>query len=270
MDLASITPALPSVTDWAAVRAAIADLVKEKQCGPILVRLAWHDAGTYDAKTGTGGPRGCMRFKTGESTYGANSGLDVARGLLAPIKKQFEEVSNADLWSLAAVVSIKEMGGPVVAWRPGRKDAGEADSVEDGRLPDAQLGCPHLRSVFHRMTHTDQDIVALSGAHTIGAMHGERSGHIGDWTARKYNFDNAYFQDLLSLKWEKITNEHGNIQYKSERNTFMLPSDMALLDDPKMLCWVKLYAEDEARFFQDFASAFTKLQEGGVKAFHGL
>lgn len=249
-------------------KALISDLIREKNCGPILIRLAWHDAGTYDHSKGSGGPRACMRFAQGESTHGANAGLDIARGLLAPIVEKFADISTADMWSLAAIVAVKEMGGPSVAWRPGRTDSKEAkDSVEDGRLPDAQQGCPHLRSVFHRMQFSDQEIVALSGAHTIGGMKLDRSGHQGDWTARSRNFDNSYFQDLLNLKWEKFTNEKGNVQFKSDRNTFMLPSDVALLDDKKMKVWVQLYAQDEARFFQDFASAFTKLQELGVKAF---
>lgn len=259
---------MSEVKENGTVQEAIAGLIREKNCGPILIRLAWHDAGTFDAASGSGGPRGCMRFATGESKHGANAGLDIARGLLDPIKAKFPDMSNADLWSLAGVVAVKEMGGPAVAWRPGRTDATEKDSVEEGRLPDAQQGCPHLRAVFHRMQFSDQEIVALSGAHTIGGMKAERSGHIGDWTARSRNFDNSYFQDLLNLNWEKFTNEKGNVQFKSERNTFMLPSDMALLDDKKMKVWVQLYAKDEARFFQDFASAFTKLQELGVKAFH--
>lgn len=46
----------------------------EKGCHPILVRLAWHDAGTYDVVTKTGGPRAAMRFAKGESQHGANAG----------------------------------------------------------------------------------------------------------------------------------------------------------------------------------------------------
>lgn len=48
----------------------------------------------------------------------------------------------------------------------------------------------------------------------------------------------------------------------------MLPSDFALIEDENMLPWVQLYATDQARFFQDFSAAFTKLQELGVAAFH--
>ena len=46
---------------------------REKQCAPIFVRLAWHDAGTYDQTSGTGGPRGTIRFLP-ESGYAANAG----------------------------------------------------------------------------------------------------------------------------------------------------------------------------------------------------
>ena len=45
----------------------------------------------------------------------------------------------------------------------------------------------------------------------------------------------------------------------------MLPSDKALVDDPAMRPWVEKYAADEALFFKDFAAAFSKLLELGVK-----
>ena len=45
----------------------------------------------------------------------------------------------------------------------------------------------------------------------------------------------------------------------------MLPSDMALLDDPSFKKWVKVYATSEEQFFADFAKAFRKLTEGGFK-----
>lgn len=47
----------------------------------------------------------------------------------------------------------------------------------------------------------------------------------------------------------------------------MLPTDVALLQDEKMVVWVELYAKDRARWEADFASAFCKLQELGVPAF---
>jgi catalase (peroxidase I) len=48
----------------------------------------------------------------------------------------------------------------------------------------------------------------------------------------------------------------------------MLPTDVALLTDKKMVPWVELYANDKERWEKDFATAFTKLQELGVKSFH--
>ncbi len=54
--------------------------------GPMLVRLAWHCAGSYDKASGTGGSNGAtMRFKP-ESDHGGNAGLGHARALLEPIK----------------------------------------------------------------------------------------------------------------------------------------------------------------------------------------
>ncbi|GFS35050.1 ascorbate peroxidase 2 [Actinidia rufa] len=46
-------------------------LIAEKHCAPIMLRLAWHSAGTYDVATKTGGPFGTMRHKL-EQGHAAN------------------------------------------------------------------------------------------------------------------------------------------------------------------------------------------------------
>lgn len=52
----------------------------------------------------------CSRFSP-EADHGANAGLGIARDLLEPVKKQFPWISYSDLWTLAGVVAIEEMGG---------------------------------------------------------------------------------------------------------------------------------------------------------------
>ena len=47
----------------------------------------------------------------------------------------------------------------------------------------------HLRDIFYPKGFTDQDIVALSGAHTVGACHANRSGFEGAWTDEKLKFE---------------------------------------------------------------------------------
>lgn len=56
---------------------------------------SWHSAGTFDVKSKTGGPFGTMRHAS-ELAHGANNGLDIAVGLLKPIKDQFPNISYAD------------------------------------------------------------------------------------------------------------------------------------------------------------------------------
>ena len=106
-------------------------------------------------------------------------------------------------------------GGPSIPFRPGRKDAVTVEeSVEDGRLPDATQSTNHLRDVFGRMGMTDEEIVALSGAHTLGRAHLDRSGFDGPWTENPLEFDNSYFKNLLERKWTVKANSVGNIQFE--------------------------------------------------------
>ncbi|XP_057470257.1 L-ascorbate peroxidase 3-like [Actinidia eriantha] len=219
-------------------------LICRKNCAPILLRLAWHDAGTYDAKTKTGGPNGSIR---NELNHVANKGLNIAVDLCEPVKDRHPKISYADLYQLAGVVAVEVTGGPTIDFVPGRMDS--IVSPEEGRLPDAKQGPPHLKDVFYRMGLSDKDIVALSGAHTLGRAHPERSGFEGAWTKDPLKFDNSYFVELLNKE--------------SEEGLLKLPTDEALVEDPKFRCYVEIYAKDEEAFFADYAASHKKLSELG-------
>jgi L-ascorbate peroxidase len=233
-------------TAIAKCRRKLRGMMAEKNCAPIMVRIAWHSAGTFDCASKTGGPFGTMRFEA-ELAHGANAGLDVAIRLLEPIRQQFPTISVADFHQLAGVVAVEVTGGPEVPFHPGRED--KPEPPPEGRLPDANLGCPHLRDVFvKQMGLTDKDIVVLSGAHTIGKAHKDRSGFEGPWTSNPLIFDNSYFKELLS---------------EDKEGLLKLATDKALVDDPVFRPLVEKYAADEDAFFEDYAEAHLKLSELG-------
>ncbi|GFZ20539.1 ascorbate peroxidase 1 [Actinidia rufa] len=203
--------------------------IADKNCAPLMLRLAWHSAGTYDVTTKTGGPFGTMRYKA-ELGHAANNGLEIAVRLLEPIKEQFPILSFGDFYQLAGVVAVEITGGPDIPFHPGREDKPEPPL--EGRLPDATQGSDHLRDVFVKhMGLTDKDIVALSGGHTLGRCHKERSGFEGPWTTNPLIFDNSYFKELLTGEKDGL---------------LQLPTD-----------------KDEDAFFADYAEAHMKLSELG-------
>ncbi|XP_020591021.1 probable L-ascorbate peroxidase 4 [Phalaenopsis equestris] len=220
-------------------------LISSKNCAPIMLRLAWHDAGTYDKTTKTGGPNGSIRFEE-EYSHGSNAGLKIAIDLLEPIKTKHPKITYADLYQLAGVVAVEVTGGPTINFVPGRRDSSICPN--EGRLPDAKKGSQHLRDVFYRMGLTDKDIVALSGGHTLGRAHPERSGFEGAWTNEPLKFDNSYFVELL--KGESA-------------GLLKLPTDKVLVEDPAFRPYVELYAKDEEAFFKDYAESHKKLSELG-------
>jgi cytochrome c peroxidase len=233
--------------------------------GPVFIRLAWHASGTYDKKDGSGGSNGAtMRFAP-ESNHGANAGLNIARTHLEKIKAQYPDISYADLWTLAGVVAVEEMGGPKIEWRPGRSDAKSGDACPpEGRLPDAAQGAQHVRDIFYKMGFNDQEIVALAGAHCFGRCHTDRSGYTGPWTRAPTTFSNQFYTELLNNKWTP-KKWSGPNQFEDPTGQLMMtPADMSFLTDPAFRKHVEVYAKDSDKFEKDFAKAYSKLLHLGV------
>ncbi|XP_059453576.1 probable L-ascorbate peroxidase 6, chloroplastic/mitochondrial isoform X2 [Corylus avellana] len=253
-------------------REDIKELLKTNFCHPILIRLGWHDAGTYNKNIQEwpqkGGANGSLRFEV-ELKHAANAGLVNALKLLQPLKDKYSGVTYADLFQLASATAIEEAGGPKIPMKYGRVEVtGPTECPEEGRLPDAGPPSPadHLRDVFYRMGLNDKEIVALSGAHTLGRSRPERSGwgkpetkYTKDgpgapggqsWTVQWLKFDNSYFKDIKERRDEDL---------------LVLPTDAVLFEDASFKEYAEKYAEDQETFFKDYAEAHAKLSNLGAK-----
>lgn len=232
----------------------------------LLTRLAWHTSGTYVKKTNSGGSYGGTMIYAPESSDGENAGLEVGRDFLVEFNYKYPWLSRGDLWTLGGVVAVQESGGPKIKWRPGRVDLTAKNQIpKNGYLPDASRDAPYVRLIFTRMGFTDQETVALIGAHCLGRCHTWRSGFDGPWSPSFNMFTNDFFVQLLEgwhiRKWD------GKKQYEDDdtKSLMMLPTDYALREDGLFLKYVKLYAKDQDLFFKDFSKAFTKLLENGIE-----
>jgi L-ascorbate peroxidase len=201
---------------------------------PAHLRLAFHDAGTYDERTRTGGPHGAIHLPE-ELRRAENTGWGQACiELLAEGKDEYPSLSWADLVAVGGAAAVQKCGGPTIVIGLGRTD--NTVTAPPNRLPGGYEGAALLKAAFHRMGLPARDLVALSGAHTLG--HAQRR----PFTLEPWVFSNTYFIEVLS-----------------ETNDALLPTDRTLLSDPELRQFVELYARDESRFRADFASAFRRL-----------
>lgn len=262
------------------LKAELLPWVKEQTCGPILIRLAWHDSGAFDKNKEAewpkcGGANGSIRFSP-EINHGANAGLCNAVALLEPFKAKYPDVSYADLFQMASACAIEAAGGPVIPMKYGRMDAPEDGCPEEGNLPAGAAPWPkgaggpaaHLRDIFHRMGLTDQDIVALSGAHSMGRAHKGRSGLC-------HKEETEYTKDAKGTKggaswtkdWLSFSNDYFvNLQSEcKDPELLVLDTDACLFTDDAFKVFAEKYAASNEEFFADYAASHKKLSELGAK-----
>ncbi len=180
--------------------------------GPLLIRMAWHSAGTYRIGDGRGGAgHGSQRFAPLNS-WPDNVNLDKARRLIWPVKQKYgRKISWADLMILAGNVALETMGFKTFGFAGGREDIWEPEKdiywgtegkwLEDKRYsgerdlenplaavqmgliyvnpegpngnPDPLAAARDIRETFARMAMNDEETVALiAGGHTFGKTHG--------------------------------------------------------------------------------------------------
>jgi len=207
--------------DLPTVKADIAELLTTSQdwwpadfgnYGPLMIRMAWHSAGTYRVWDGRGGAgAGQQRFAPLNS-WPDNVSLDKARRLLWPVKKKYgKALSWADLMILTGNVALESMGFATFGYAGGREDVWEPDDdvywgpettwLDDARYkgdreldkplaavqmgliyvnpegpngnPDPLASARDIRETFGRMAMNDEETVALiAGGHTFGKTHG--------------------------------------------------------------------------------------------------
>jgi len=296
-----LTPLSVTKSDLAGAETMIDDILKAKNCGPVFVRLAWHDSGTYDVNISdfpqAGGAIGSIRFAP-EINHGANAGLAGAVKLLEPVKEAYPGVSYADIFQMASARAIALAGGPIIDMKYGRVDAtGPEMCSPEGNLPDAEAGPGgkfggpggtastedvsvewHLRKVFYRMGLGDEEIVALSGAHTFGRAYADRSGlgaektkftdgsevKLADgstttsytpggspWVKDWLVFDNSYFTTINDAS--------------TDEELLKLTSDKILFEDAGFKPYAMKFANSQADFFESYARAHKALSELGSK-----
>ena len=258
-------------------QAVFAAVAADATVAGALLRLAFHDA-VRRADGQTRGADGSIRFEIPDA-----ENVRLGRPLALVMAMKPDGLSVADAVAVAGAAAVEASGGPRIAIGLGRLDASaaapatlerpiqqpgdEARDVVKRTLPEPGLSTVGLRRYFRRVGLSDQELVALMGAHTLGrhnTLLNMTKGCLRNLTrecletapvrapfeARTPDaFDNSYYSLLLA--WDDRSLERGEANF--------IPTDVALVLDASFRRHVVAFARSEPLFRTTFARAYAKL-----------
>ncbi|XP_018805946.2 peroxidase 16-like isoform X2 [Juglans regia] len=193
------------------------------------------------------------------------------------------KVSCADILALATRDAVALAGGPSYTVELGRRD-GRISTIAgvQNNLPHPDFNLDQLNAMFSSHGLTQTDVIALSGAHTVGFSHCSR------FSKRIYRFSPqnridptlnlAYALQLrqmcplkvdprIAINMDPTTPQtFDNAYYRNlQQGKGLFNSDQVLFRDTRSRPTVNLFASNNEAFKQAFASAITKLGRVGVK-----
>ncbi|KAL7263440.1 hypothetical protein ACSBR1_001571 [Camellia fascicularis] len=193
------------------------------------------------------------------------------------------KVSCADILALATRDVIALAGGPTYSVELGRRD-GRISTIASvqRKLPRPNFSLDQLNTMFSSHGLTQSDMIALSGAHTIGFSHCSRfSNRIYNFSPRNRidpTLNLSYALQLrqmcpfnvdprIAINMDPTTPQtFDNVYFQNlEQGKGLFTSDETLFTDGRSKATVNLFASNNAAFNQAFITAITKLGRVGVK-----
>lgn len=264
------------------VRAGVTAAIKnETRIGASLLRLHFHDCfvNGCDGSVLLDDTANFIGEKTAVPNNNSARGFNVVDQIKANLEKACPGVvSCADILAIAARHSVVHLGGPSWKVKLGRRDSTTASgAAANASIPPPTSNLSALISSFSAQGLSLKDMVALSGAHTIGrARCTSFRGHI-------YNDSNidTSFAKSLQQKCPKSGNDNAlanldlqtpacfdNLYYKNLLNKKgLLHSDQEFFNGNSADFLVKRYAASTSNFFKDFAKAMIKM--GNIRPLTG-
>ena len=258
-------------------QAVFAAVAADATVAGALLRLAFHDA-VRRADGQTRGADGSIQYEIPDA-----ENVRLGRPLALVMAMKPDGLSVADAVAVAGAAAVEASGGPRIAIGLGRLDASAAAPATLGRpiarpgdeardvvkrtLPEPGLSTVGLRRYFRRVGLSDQELVALMGAHTLGRHNTllnmtkaclrnltreclETAPVRAPFESRTPDaFDNSYYSLLLA--WDDRSLERGEANF--------IPTDVALVLDASFRRHVVAFARSEPLFRATFARAYAKL-----------
>ncbi|KAI8901267.1 heme peroxidase [Globomyces pollinis-pini] len=207
------------------------------------IRGSFHDAGLWDPlnETYPFGDGSTPFFLENKENFGL--GASIATQFVPPT---FYNHSRSDIIALAGHLTVTHCGGPAMPFRVGREDVATPVGPE-GRIPDDSTDSySKMKARLQQLGFNNEDIVVLvTGSHSMGGVHQKISPHA---TKKKFEpfdntpgvFDNDIFKNMMKGKC-------------------ILNIDCGIMKDPELIPLVKLYAEDQQKFFDQYSISFQKM-----------